>query len=342
MNYKRINLLFFLIFLLCVFSALSFCDVLNGLPQEQVFQSKNKNKNYKLCLQNYNQAISSQNFNAALNSLEQAIGFATSNKKRYELFVMQGDTYLNIKQYAKSIEKYGLAIDLVPQEEVAKLKLAGVFETIELYTRAQDVYFDVLTYNPKSFDAIYAIALSYFRDGLYTKALDYFLKALSLRPQNDLYRKTALCANYSGQSDLAVSLLENLTKNVRSYDDYFLMGELLTKKSEYKKSIAVLTDAINLDKENGSAYLYIGINYLLQNDVESAKKNFKLASQKLSNGALPHFFLAMIYNLQEDNSKALAELSKANELATSPVVKQYCEKLRILIDFPSKKLSNAN
>ena len=322
--------------MLCAFSAPSFCDIFTSI-QEQVFQAGTKNKNYKICLQNYSQAVSSQNYNGALVILDKAMGFVTTNKKKYDVFVMQGDTYLNIKQYAKSIEKYELAIDLLPQEDMAKLKLAGVFETLELYTKAQDVYFDVLTYNPKSFDAIYAMGLSYFRDGLYTKALDYFLKALSLRPQNDLYRKTALCANYCGQGDLAVSLLENLTKNVRSYDDYFLMGELLTSKSDYKKSITVLTDAINLDKENGSAYLYIGINYLLQNDIESAKKSFKLASQKLSNGALPHFFLAMIYNSQKDNSKALVELSKANELATSPLVKQYCEKLKILIGSSSKR-----
>jgi tetratricopeptide (TPR) repeat protein len=257
-------------------------------------------------------------------------------KEKYKYYMIVGDIYLDENNFSSAIEYYQEAAGVLPRLEPARLKLARVYEQSDLNELAKQAYFDDLRRNKKSFDADFGLANIYLKLGLHTQAMEYFRRALAIRPGAEIYRKTAQCAEVSGDVNIALALLRQIPQGQMLFDDFTDLGRLYEEKGRVSEAERAFSLAIKMNPRKIEGYIYLALLYLDNNDFEPAEKLLQTALEKAPNEGAAHFFLAAAYSARGKTELARAELRKAGALSKTDILKKYSRKFQDFIANPSK------
>ena len=262
-------------------------------------------------------------YRQATDAYTEALAAGPNKKTKFEVYLRLGELELRRMQYASAIEYLKTAAELYPKDEETHVRLARAYEESDLKGFAEKEYLKVLKYRKKSFDASFGLALLYYEEGFYTKAMSNFNKALDVNASLDVYRKTAACARKLNDVDLALSILKQVVLAGPVYEDYISMGEiyeLKTRPAEAEKSYSL---AMAADPGKKDSYLRLGVMYIDLGRFSDAEKVLKLSSSIKPVSGLDHFFLGVLYSKTGRPALAKSEMKEAGKLLDSVVIRNF-------------------
>lgn len=181
--------------------------------------------------------------------------------KNLDLLYTMASIYACQKQYDKAVSELHRFIE-VKAEESAKPQNKGLI--VDTYSFAHKVWEDIST--------------CYFELGDIQKAEEAARQAVSIRPQNLVYRVTLAQALIQlGKTEEAVKLIQNTERECETGPDFFIRwSELCKRFSEIGKPEEPLKRGLKLHPESDE--LYNSLAYVLQDDNPSeAEKMWKRA-----------------------------------------------------------------
>lgn len=282
------------------------------------------------CLAAYRKLIQWYRFakqnDKALDACQKALNEKFSRKDRYAIMILRGDIFLDDRRYSQAIESYQEAVALSPWDDTARLALASACEQSELNELAEQEYLTVLKRNRKSYIATFRLASLYLKEGLTTQAMEYYRRALTIKPEAEVYRRISACAEMTGNMDLALVVCRQIDAAQRTYDDYISLGHLYNELNNYNEAEQSFSQAIKLNPEKIEGYLFLGLLYLSHDNLTPAEKLIQIAAEQAPSEAFPHFVLGTIYGREGNVLSARKELAKARELSKTDMLRVYSEK----------------
>lgn len=183
-------------------------------------------------------------------------------------------------------------------------------------------------------DDYFDIAVQYFNEHNYVKALEYLdyvlqiepgnLQASTLRnkivppqkPQPDasdaIIEQKVINTSQTNTQTNTVNVSDEKSSNIsQDSNSYISKGLECYQKKDYAAAIDYFYKAENLDPKNAQIYNNLGLSYLAQKDTQLAIKYFKMANFKKRNYTEPLINLALVYKQLGDNFKQFYYLQLA-------------------------------
>lgn len=253
----------------------------------------------------------------------------------------------NIDEAKKIFTKYLILIpdDKRSLEYLSQIAIAKQdIPSIKFYNE------EIIRLDYNNIDALISLGVIYFNEGLYTKAENLFLKAISIEPVNEeaLYNLGVLYSA-TGNVHSAVDLLNSAAKiNPQNGKIYQTLGLFYLQNQSYDEAEKILLKAVSIDQGLIEAKIGLIILYQNQNRLKKSAKyinqiiksspnypqlNLLIANQKFIVGETDSAIVYALKEIQEEPNQAdayyfLSTLySKRGELLKSQNAIYMAEKL---------------
>jgi len=176
----------------------------------------------------------------------------------------------------------------------------------------------VLEADPEVIDGWFSLGNAYFKEQRYREAIEYFKKALALKPDYDL-AVVNIAAAYRrlGDDDAALAGFEHyLTIDPKDAYVRYQMGEIWLDRGELDRAEKLFREALEMDSHVAAAKNALGAIAFQRGDIEGARRLVTEALALRSDVRLAHYNLALIAEKRGD--VATAEREYLEELEIHP------------------------
>lgn len=196
--------------------------------------------------------------------------------------------------------------------------LGRAYERNQELALAQKDYQRALELNPKSVDALQALAHLLAGKGQWKNALDLLTKAHNLAPDSpEVLRKLTGVGMRAGQSAQAVDAARHLVQlRSEEAEAWYLLGVALLQNGDNEEARSTLDKYAKLRPEEPQAYLALGMAQLGLRDMDAARTNFEHCIKLDPKQDEAYFQLSLILRDQGDNAGAISDLEKV--IAANP------------------------
>ena len=179
----------------------------------------------------------------------------------------------------------------------------------ESFARIVALLQDVLKEDPTVIDAWFMMGTQYLRHDEPTKAIEYFKRALALKPDYDIaVMNLAQAYRRLGQDDAALAGFERyLTIDPKDPFVHYQMGEIWMDRGDLARAEQLFRHALELDPHVASAQNALGVVALKRGDVAGAERAIRAAIEVKPDVRLAHFNLALIAEQRGDVRQAERE-----------------------------------
>jgi arylsulfatase A-like enzyme/Tfp pilus assembly protein PilF len=177
-------------------------------------------------------------------------------------------------------------------------------------------YRKVLAEDPNVIDAWFSIGIEYQRVKRWKEAIDYFKKALELKPDYDLpVINIANCYLRLGDDEAALAGYEHyLTIDPKNAHIRYQIGEIYLDKGDVARAEQNFKEALAIDPRVAAARNALGVIAFRHGDLATAEREARAALAQKSDVRLAHYNLALIAEERNDAATAEAEYRKELEL----------------------------
>lgn len=153
---------------------------------------------------------------------------------------------MSLSLSAPDQEKFQQAINFHKQNQIAP---------------AQEIYLDIIKRNPKHFNILHLIGVTFYQSGNCQKAVNFINRAIEVNPYNpDFHYNCANALKDLGQFDLAiVKYNKTISLNPNYVEAYYNRGGVLKEMGKLDAALASCNKAIYLNPHNPFFYLTRGI-----------------------------------------------------------------------------------
>ena len=194
--------------------------------------------------------------------------------------------YLGIKHFNKNsyldiiIEYLEKSIDADSRNRNAYILLGKIYENIEMYEEAINLYNKALTEDMDNTSEFYGlIANVYFQENNFDEAVKYYNKALKSN-KNYISAYYNIAEIYKNKQDFnqAEQYYKKAIELSPEYvNPYYKIGALYFDKQEYDVAIEWYKKALEIEPNEELVNYYIGISYKKQNKIKEAIEHLKIA-----------------------------------------------------------------
>lgn len=176
--------------------------------------------------------LSSLDFGPDIKSLN-SIGIIEASKNKHENAIEYFTKAIHIDEFQAILyENRGISYEKITQYELAKSDLQ---KAIDLEPNDYRINF---------------LGLIYYRNGEYENAIEYYNQAISIKPEEPIYRENRGLAHYFlNEFDLAEIDFKEAIKTNPTTNSFNYLGIIYTRKFDYDKAIEYYTKAINQDPD---------------------------------------------------------------------------------------------
>jgi tetratricopeptide (TPR) repeat protein len=200
----------------------------------------------------------------------------------------------------KSIQNTITSISAMRNDSL--MALADEYRAKKDYQNAIKTYLSVI---PENVNTVLGVAASYQELGERSKAIEYYKKALSLKPVDSDIAYIIACLY--GEDEDYVNAKDYLQKAIT-------FNKNNTQAVEYLKSIE------EVDKSN---LLSTAISLYDENKLDESLAKFNELLSKDSQNAYAYYYRGMIYDTKEKRAEAIADLKKAYSLNNEFLICNY-------------------
>ena len=176
----------------------------------------------------------------------------------------------------------------------------------------------VLASDPEVIDGWFSLGNAYFKERRYKEAIEYFRKALSLKPDYDLaVINIAAAYRQLGDDDAALAGFEHyLTIDPKDAYVRYQMGEIWLDRGNLDRAEKLFVEALQMDDHVAPAKNSLAAIAFKRGDLETASRLAREALELRSDVRLAHYNLALIAETRGD--LATAEREYLEELDLYP------------------------
>lgn len=178
---------------------------------------------------------------------------------------------------------------------------------------------EVVRADPKVIDAWFTLGNTYYREQRFKEAIEYFKRALELKPDYDLalinmsnaYREL-------GQDEAAQAGYEHyLRVDPKNAWVHYQLGEICLDRNDLECADARFSKALEIDPKVASARNALGALAFRRGDVATAERQIRAALAEKPDVRLAHFNLALLAEAAGDTATASREYGRELELHES-------------------------
>jgi tetratricopeptide (TPR) repeat protein len=266
------------------------------------------------------------------------------NKRFSPAYSLLGEIYQQMNDYQRSAAYYDEATKLNPWSFQDFFGLGRACHATKQFAKAAKAYSRACELKPDHLEAHIGAAKCYYEIEDYNDALRYARRAEQINPDVGELRKL-LGDIYQSQKDYgrAISSYKRaleIDSNNPEVMTSLAVAYLRNNVSYSKPAKELLTSAIKIQPDNGSAHQYLGYCYLLLKDVNESIANYEKAIEINNEDWEAHRGLGVAYAMKASNDKDPTLRAKAVEhwrraLEIKPDQPR-CEKVLKLIETYSK------
>jgi Tfp pilus assembly protein PilF len=162
--------------------------------------------------------------------------FATKvNSWRGEGMANQGVIAIEMNNPSEAEKAFKKAIKIEPYFEAAYINLADIYRAQQKPFQSNSILSKGIKNNPKSANLHYSYGLYFVRQKQITKAITFFVKAMTLMPENSQYAYTYILAlDGARQSQQALVKLKALMTDYQNNEQLKELGLYLSQKLKSK------------------------------------------------------------------------------------------------------------
>jgi Tetratricopeptide repeat. len=231
----------------------------------------------------------------------------------------KADGYSILKQNELSLETYNLSLQYNPTDVNTLFNRAALFtNNTGEEDRALEEFEKILRIRPDFGDAEFAIGKIYEKKEEYSKAIEYYNRAIAINGERQDYKDSksavyALLHRSENRSEVSEQLLKEYPEDIEAYElqanDYYM-------KEEYEKAAEIYSHIIDLAPEEPHYYSYRGGCYMGLKKYSEAIADFSRVITLLGNNSgMTYSLRGDVYFLLKEYDKALADYNMGVELA---------------------------
>jgi len=186
----------------------------------------------------------------------------------------------------------------------------------ESFERVVANYRKVIAEDPNVIDAWFSLGNAYQREHRWKEAIEYFKKALQLKPDYDLpVINMANCYQRLGDDEAALAGYEHyLTIDPKNAHVRYQAGEIYLDKGDVARAEQNFTQALEIDPRVAAARNALGVIAFRRGDLVTAEREVRAALAQKSDVRLAHYNLALIAEERNDPRTAESEYRKELEI----------------------------
>lgn len=255
-------------------------------------------------------------------------------RERVKYFIQLGKMRDAAQDYGAAIGSFQDALHDEPESWDANLALARSYGKIELNSRAVEVYMRCIALRPRSVEGYQEIAGIYQRMGYLNKAIAYYQKAIKINPQVESYLGMADC--YVRQDDIghATGILQMAKAALPRADYDVRLGDIYEKQGDWAKAAASWEEALKMDSHMDDLRLKLAMVYGKLHRKSDADRLFRQLMAAYPDSPLVHFLRAWMLFDRGDREGSRNEALQVERLAPTELVRHYNE--RLLLQLGSK------
>ena len=261
-----------------------------------------------------------------------------TNAKNAVSYNQDGWDSLKKGEDRKAMFSFRNALKQNPKYEDALIGLAKVYSNLKLNDDALQTFDTVLAMNPSSAAALTGAGFIFIEQGSFSKAMDYFEKALKLSSQDpEAHYGIALLYFSMDKREWSKRKIESiLAVNPYHFDTLLLLAEIKSTEGRLKEAEELARKAIDSDSESVKGYIRMSSillhDYLLtenQNSINEALHNLDTALAIQPDNFTANRMVADISLHQKKYNEAISFYKKCLPTASPPQI-LYC--LALLYD----------
>jgi len=254
--------------------------------------------------------------------------------ERVKYFIQLGRMRDAAQDYGAAIGSFQDALHDEPDSWDANLALARSYGKIELNSRAVEVYMRCIALRPKAVEGYQEIAAIYERMGYLNKAINYYQKAIKITPQAESYLGMSDC--YVRQDDIghATDILQTAIAALPRAEYDVRLGDIYEKQGDWVKATMSWEEALRMDPHQDDLRLKLAMVYGKLHRKSDADRLFRQLMNAYPDSPLVHFLRAWMLFDRGDRQGSRSEALQVERLAPTELVRHYNE--RLLVQLESK------
>lgn len=185
----------------------------------------------------------------------------------------------NIGDFQGAMESFKIIHETEPWNIPNKLKMAIIFNNMEMWSNAEEIHRSILEKNPKFADIHFHLGLCLMGQGKTSEAAESFKKALHINPSYiDARIKLGIAQACIGQYEDAFTNLNSVIDSKPEYADvYYMIGIIKEECNAAKEAVKYLQKATRISPRFKNAQVKLIICYCQLGDMDSAQTQIKEA-----------------------------------------------------------------
>ncbi|MGM9993086.1 MAG: tetratricopeptide repeat protein [Candidatus Bruticola sp.] len=240
-------------------------------------------------------------------------------------FYVLGLAHFSLKETAKAIEAYRLAVEAVPGHMKASLRLAQAYMIAEQYTHVESILRSLLEKHPSCIDAYFGLGKCLEKQYRTEEAVKYIAKAADRAPEFSEYQAAAGKAFRSlKQPDKALMYFRRaVALRGDDGDMRYCLGSTLCALERYSEAVPELERAVKLDSRNGYAFYSLGTAYAKLNYYDKAVKALNMALELNPQSQEARYEIGVIFYKSGSYKDAIEELQAYAKFAPADIRSHY-------------------
>jgi len=202
------------------------------------------------------------------------------------IYFNRGNVYRRVNKLDLALGDYSKAIGIDPDRDEYYIARAHIYDRLNENEKFLSDINKAIKLNPNNPEA-YRISGMYWSKFDYKKAIQYFTKAIELKPFYYLYYHfRGIAYYYSGSTDMAI---DDLTKAVELNNSfslgYNMRGQALFEIKNYRLALDDFTKAISINPSDDEAYYYRCLCLTKLGDLTSSFNDCRIAASLGNAGA---------------------------------------------------------
>ena len=158
--------------------------------------------------------------------------------------------------------------------------MAKFYEIMGNNKKCKEIWLKLIDKYPENYLAHVKLATIYEKEGGMRKAIDEYVKAVDINKKDyDSYYRISFLLNELGSKEDAMVMLNNLLSKKPDYiNASILLGDILCEKEMYKEALNIYTNALKYSPNNYDLYYNMGMVYTMLNDFQNAKVCYEKAA----------------------------------------------------------------
>jgi len=222
------------------------------------------------------------------------------DKENLNIYLCMANIYFSLNNIFYAGENLELAKRSAKDDPYSLLKIAYIYKKNRFYSNALELYYKVLTLNPKLYRVYLNIAEIYYESGHFEMAKNVILKVKDRITDINMYYKCMLFLALLEDGQNAISVYKELIRDFPyKYEAYYNLSLKYIKDKKYdsaKENILSCIENVEIKDKTilSLCYSILAISNHYIGNLDEAYKDYNIAKKLDKNNEIPVFNLKMV------------------------------------------------